>query len=67
MEEKINCRKCNALIPYRSSVCPECGCENPLPKPEKIKDRIILIVASIVVILLIAMILGVLNAYIGIF
>lgn len=67
MEEKINCKKCNALIPYRSAVCPECGCEDPLPKAEKIKDRIILITAGIVVLLLIAMIIGVINAYFRIF
>ncbi|MFS0656814.1 hypothetical protein [Bacillus sp. 179-C3.3 HS] len=67
MSEQINCRSCQELIPYRAKTCPSCGIDKPLPKKERVKDRIILVVAGIVVVLLAAMIIGMANAYIGIF
>ncbi|MBU8656421.1 hypothetical protein [Bacillus pumilus] len=67
MSEQINCRNCHELIPYRSKSCPACGIEKPLPKKERVKDRVILVVAGIVVVLLAAMVLGMANAYIGVF
>ncbi|MBG9914030.1 hypothetical protein CHH92_19875 [Bacillus sonorensis] len=64
LEEKINCRHCGQLIPYRSTVCEACGCKEPLPKADKIKDRIILTTAGIVGVLTIVLILGTIFSYI---
>ncbi|BBP92048.1 hypothetical protein BsIDN1_56660 [Bacillus safensis] len=67
MSEQINCRNCHELIPYRSKTCPSCGIRSRFQKKERVKDRVILVVAGIVVVLLAAMVLGMANAYIGIF
>ncbi|KAA6450502.1 hypothetical protein VSK91_06980 [Bacillus swezeyi] len=66
MEENINCRNCNELIPYRSRVCEACGCEKPLPKAQKIKDRIVLTAAGMVAVLTIVLILGTIFSYMNI-
>ncbi|MEC3606214.1 hypothetical protein P9126_04175 [Bacillus glycinifermentans] len=64
MEEKIKCRYCDQLIPYSSKVCEACGGKDPLPKADKIKDRIILGTAGIVGVLTVVLILGTIFSYI---
>ncbi|WP_017474845.1 hypothetical protein [Bacillus licheniformis] len=64
--EKINCRSCGGLTPYDSKVCEVCGCEKPLPKSQKITDRIVLTAAGVVGILTIVLILGTVFSYLNI-
>jgi len=54
------------LTPYDSKVCEACGCEKPLPKAQKITDRIVLTAAGVVGILTIVLILGTIFSYLNI-
>ncbi|XSC71105.1 hypothetical protein P5609_018550 [Bacillus licheniformis] len=63
---KNQLQKLGGLTPYDSKVCEACGCEKPLPKSQKITDRIVLTAAGVVGILTIVLILGTIFSYLNI-